>query len=320
MEDLKYRQLFQRGEFWKGLMIKLKNDVRSEPLKTCADAFHANVERLAGFALMPAAVAFEVRRDQIFLTNAMIRAKAAREMTLDEASSFEVPKEVVEDMAANMVLLNLNRSDHLRHLYQLGIGTIELMTRDRKPMRDSVRHIFSTVILGSWTAFESLASDLWVAGVDHATREIANRVHAFDFPKSDEPITEKRLLECKFNAREQYGSFLRDLDRVSFRRLESIKRYYKAAFGSECKAIFDKIADGYILALSAVRNTLVHNAGKADRQFLNLVPGGRFAEFKEIKEGELVPLDGEIVRRLSFAALEVGQELIQFVDDALTAA
>jgi len=34
-------------------------------------------------------------------------------------------------------------------------------------MHDATEAIWAFVILGSWTAFESLAGDLWVAGVDN---------------------------------------------------------------------------------------------------------------------------------------------------------
>jgi hypothetical protein len=73
---------------------------------------------------------------------------------------------------------------------------------------------------------------------------------------------------------------------------------------------------GYITALAAFRNTLIHNAGKADKRFIKQVQS--FAEFRSIKPKDVLVLDGEVVRKLHNSAIVLGWKLIQLVDDVLT--
>jgi hypothetical protein len=171
------------------------------------------------------------------------------------------------------------------------------------------------VILSAWTAFECLASDLWVAGVDQGTMEIRNRVADHTW-KASEAIPTQGAHTWQFDSRTHYGSWLRERGKVSFLKLEYIKSNYKIAFGDDCKNLFDTVTDGYIYALSAVRNVLTHNSGIADKQFLQMAQ--RFTELKEITKGQLVLLDGDLVRKLSFASLELGHALIKHVDGLLS--
>ena len=73
---------------------------------------------------------------------------------------------------------------------------------------------------------------------------------------------------------------------------------------------------GYITALAAFRNTLIHNGGKADKKFVKQVQS--FAEFRSIKPKEVLVLDGEVVRKLHNSAIVLGWKVIEFVDDVLT--
>src|SRR5207302_160062 len=45
-------------------------------------------------------------------------------------------------------------------------------------MQDSMDAVFSAIVLDSWTAFETLAGDLWTAAVDNEEGEVAARLVA----------------------------------------------------------------------------------------------------------------------------------------------
>jgi hypothetical protein len=55
---------------------------------------------------------------------------------------------------------------------------------------------------------------------------------------------------------------------VTLQKLKDIQFWYGKAFGKNASKLFDEVADGYIFAVSALRNVLIHNAGKADSTFV----------------------------------------------------
>jgi hypothetical protein len=63
---------------------------------------------------------------------------------------------------------------------------------------------------------------------------------------------------------------------------------------------------------AATRNALVHCAGHADREFVNLVE--KHPSLKEIKIGAPILLEGTLVRDLVNSTNEKGVELLQFAD------
>ncbi len=119
------------------------------------------------------------------------------------------------------------------------------------------------------------------------------------------------------NPDEGLGSALRDTRQISFQRLPFIIRNYKAVFGKRIRDVFHN-EGGYISALAAVRNLLIHKAGKADAQFLTQVKG--YSELSAIEHNERLKLDGEIVNKLRDAAISVGMKLIAHVDNVLSPA
>jgi hypothetical protein len=92
--------------------------------------------------------------------------------------------------------------------------------------------------------------------------------------------------------------------------------FYSEAFGKDVKPLFDDVANGYIFALSAYRNALTHNAGRADKHFVKRVE--RFPELRAIAPNDRLLLDGELVKKLRRAAIFLGTKLTLFVDDILT--
>lgn len=328
MPKLNYGNLFSEGKRWGSLKAELQS-VKSECLQHSANSFNANISRVTSFALMPAIVAFEVRKDCLCEDNALIRAGLMKVMTLDERSALTVSENVVMDAAANKISFHLDRKEWHRFVSQQGIGFISYAIGDQEEvpqafravyagLSDSMRTIFSTVILSAWTAFECLASDLWKAAIDNAPPEIVNRAIEHATAQKPDSISPTSAYVSEFDVRKQPGSWLLDMNRYSFPNLDKIKQNYGVVFGKECKNLFKSVADGYIRALYAVRNVLTHNAGIADKKFIGLAQG--IPELTEIGKGELVRLDGDLVRKLSFASLELGNALIKHVDDLLSAA
>ena len=112
-----------------------------------------------------------------------------------------------------------------------------------------------------------------------------------------------------------YGSYLRDTEKVSFQKIHLIKDWYKTAFGKKVQQTLFA-SDACIDALSAVRNVITHKAGIADRKYLEAVK--TFPELNTVVQNKSIRLHGGIVRKLRNAAIIVGNELVTFVDGQLT--
>ena len=188
-------------------------------------------------------------------------------------------------------------------------------------MHDATEAIWAFVILGSWTAFESLAGDLWVAGVDNDKGQaVANLTFASvsnKLKRPDDNLRPTTIYKSGINPKTNYGSFLRAVGSVTFQTLRDIKNYYEIAFGNDVVRLFDEIENGYIEVLATFRNVITHSAGRADKKFADRIHG-RFPEFDSIKENDLLQPDGELANKLNTVAAKLGAALLAHLDDVLT--
>jgi hypothetical protein len=265
---------------------------------------------------MPAHLALLARRGQLWAD--YIDQKLGRSINPESKEYSRDLSQEEAELARALVAKHASPTDsEFKELIDnMGIKYIEHSLEIDKDMQESMIAVLSTIVLESWTAFESLASDLWVTAVDQGPKDIRNRLMlSKNWLTPDDQITPEKIHEIEYDAR-QLGSFLREVGKVSFQKLDYIRRFYSAALRKETDQLFEKTGGGYIFALSGFRNALVHNAGKADKRFVKAV--ARFVEFRSIKPKDVLVLDGEVVRKLHNSAIVLGLKLIQFVDNVLT--
>lgn len=295
-------------------------DFRTDYLRPIAEAFQWNLLRLSTYTTFPAWIALEALREQLWLDHANVNAGIPLNPDLFKfRSEGAAPKAAEEFNRLVEEYRHMSGIKLMDLLYGIGVSYIEhrLQVRGQQSAKLGIEALFSTVIIDSWTAFENLASDLWVVAVDKGPKEIASRAFlSKQLRTPEDQITPKTIHKLEHDLKEQPGSWLREVGKVSFQRLDDIKLFYAEVFGKDVKKLFDEVDGGYIVALSAFRNALIHNAGKADKKFLERV--ARFPEFRNIPTKEEFLLDGEVVARLRNAAINLGQKLIQFVDNQLT--
>jgi len=71
----------------------------------------------------------------------------------------------------------LSPATHTEMIRKAGVEYVERLVKVSHGMHQSMEAIMSSVVLESWTAFEILASDLWVAAVDNGPQR--NRPKGF---------------------------------------------------------------------------------------------------------------------------------------------
>jgi hypothetical protein len=320
MHDFKYGAVISKWSEWEALLVKI-GDVRTPALKMIAAAFDFNVRRFTGFAAMPMELAFHARRDQRFTDQAIFEmtgklpdwaapeGKVTRTPELSAALDIEAEK-----------FERLSQSEKVSLKTGWGWGQVEhMLKRGDAGMMASIDALYSSMILEAWTAFECLAGDLWVVGVDLGPGEIVARLIGANrrLRQPDDNIRPETVYRSGIDPKKNYGSFLRAVNCVSFQRLSDIRHYYAIAFERPVARLFDEIESGYIAALSAFRNVITHAAGLADKEFIEKI--ARFTpEFDLLKERDFIALDGELVRKLTMVSASLGAALLSQIDDVLS--
>ncbi len=194
--------------------------------------------------------------------------------------------------------------------------------------------VLASSITGSWTAFEVLAGDLWVAAVNahpHTLSVMKGKLVNWEIPKAARgtedtnresgnkkggetgpQISVKWLEFHNYNVSQKMGTLLRQRKTADFQTVWDIREAYARAFESDYSAIRNSLADESLDHLSALRNVLVHKAGKADDKFVEDIAGCE--HFASISERDPVILDGEIVADLVWSVVNQASSLLSAVD------
>jgi hypothetical protein len=189
--------------------------------------------------------------------------------------------------------------------------------------------VLSSIILGAWTAFEALATDLWVTALN-ANPKLGVRALGAEVKPNDDDSEKRRKAKLKqsfpiqrlhkhdYNIKNAMGSLLRDSKKWDFGRPDETCDAYKAAFGvkasdnSELDSIFDNLE---LQWLAALRNAFIHRGGIADESFLSLVD--QHPTLKKSEPDKPIILDGQLAQPLIENAAGCGAKLISFVDARL---
>ena len=226
MSEWLYAQAGQIAPVDSGLWLKLL----SPSLHAPTDAFSASVERLHKF--------WELSPHMMEVTAANI--KAQHDFIFQAGKTYQVPatKEAFEKLMVEEIKKRAEKKfketgslkDAIGYDLERGIKAFDEFLKRTTTLDGAVRAVLESQITLSWTAFETLAEDLWNAA-----------------------------LACHPGSATQ---------KPYFRRLESIRETYKclSPTSNEINAV---LASPDLRKLNLVRNVLIHKAGIVDQQFLD---------------------------------------------------
>jgi hypothetical protein len=204
--------------------------------------------------------------------------------------------------------------------FQGGMIFIDSM-EDRGDVKHGILSVYHALLIGAWTAFETMASDLWEQCLNQFPKLAFIAMDAEVDPDDDEAEIERKrrikfslpnsfVQEQGLNLENKMGGLLRQ--RWDFQRLASIEDAYLKVF-QDSKQDIERIFENLSLeCLSAVRNIIVHKAGIADEKFTWQVK--KHTTLKAVAKGEFVPIDGILVKELVSASIDQGRALLDFVD------
>jgi hypothetical protein len=173
--------------------------------------------------------------------------------------------------------------------------------------------LYFSMLLGCWTAFEVVASDLWEEFVN-ARPELALSEPGPGQERAKYELPIGALREWGFNLQGRMGALLRLSE--SFDTREKAKAAYLRMFPRREKdAILRIFDDEGIKALSIIRNLIVHRGGIADHRYA--VHSAKLEDAPTLGDGDALILDGEMVAKFVTISSAQGVALLHFVDDWL---
>jgi hypothetical protein len=255
--------------------------------------------------------------------------------TIDEGVGFgPVPDDLKGEFEAIVTGFQevVSKTESHENLARGNRGWKELMLDSSPRIRGGVEAILVTQITMAWTAFESLATDLWIEAVNarpislgykaliappsrqdrperiHPTTSITDEKHSIDSIRIDV------LRRHRFNLENKIGAVVWSSRKFNFNRLNGIQYAYSLMFGEGAKSVFKKY-DRMRIA-EAVRNLLVHKGGVVDEQFRDRVK--KDSSLSKLNENDRLPIDGTLALDLTDTSVRCGIDLIEMVDTWLS--
>jgi hypothetical protein len=289
--------------------------VRAEPLEAVGRAFVKNVSDILNLLSLPLVLLCRGRHashDLVFFTQALVKTKNVSKYPEVEAARHEVASE----------------AKRLRHealeTGQLSARVVEEASQELREMlqiediSQSARVLLSSSTSIAWTAFECLATDLWVAALDSRPTTLAQRALK-SLPGEDQldgisgkAVAVWQLARHGFDLRSCMGRLLKP--KFDLTSLSNIRKAYSGAFEKSMQ--LDVLFTTQDLnLLEASRHVIVHRGGIVDEEFASRTKTMGIG----YTVGAPLPLDGKMVSRLANAGVDAGCQLLTFVEGWLTA-
>jgi hypothetical protein len=301
----------QKLGYWLGITIKLPNSdaLKTQGLKQPVAVFVKNANQALALSSFPQSMCILGQRLK------MAEIAACRQMGLDDIALGVVPAEKAP------AVLQLSR-DILQGKVA-GANTFSYMLHPSDFMSyvdEATRTIYDTLMSAElvlcWTAFETLAGDLWEAALNTRPQKLAS-LAAKNVPqgggKQEGKTVPLNFLErYGYDVKNRMGTILLE-HRGPFQTLKTIEGAYKGAFPAPCWAGADDSWDNRdVKTTCAIRNLIVHCAGVVDKAFLEQCDGDSRLAYKE---GDQLWLDAQLLSDLLNGLFSFVGNLIDSVDD-----
>jgi hypothetical protein len=215
----------------------------------------------------------------------------------------------------------IKRDDFLKDAMERGAGIAVSIVRT--PAAESAfEFAFMSYLTSAWTAFETMAGDLWEAALNEHPIGLADLQGKKRDKKSSNPSSNNEVSENKklvkldllrshnWDTKNKMGTILKE--KFAFTTLGGIREAYASAFHKDFDDIDTFIFNESLDRLSALRNVIVHKGGIADSEYVRRAKD--FSALPQTKAGEKVILDGKMVADLIADVIVECAGLAQKVD------
>jgi hypothetical protein len=344
MRDYKFAEAEKFDPSYKTCADGLKTVALTETVK----AFVSNMERVASLADFPINVVDISTTWARLGTQACLRLVSKPMLDQDDLQKDpDLMDKLTEEMAPLMkewATKQLNVSEYAKS-HEHAIKQLNGYLSLEDPV-SGIEGILAALLTGTWTAFETMAGDLWVAALNAQPEGLAQLTGrpariaklAGETSRGDEddlsgaestvgPDESKvvrlndiqALTHGDYDIRHKMGSLLRG--RFKFVTLSGIRQAYSAAFSEQeqnarTASIDSALANKALDAMSIVRNIIIHKAMVADQEYVRKAKRCPLAP--QIQAGDRLQLDGVICCTLISPVVAASVGLIKAVDTWLT--
>ena len=140
--------------------------------------------------------------------------------------------------------------------FEYGSHNLKMLLKPGHPGRAAIEAVLGAMITSAYSAFETLAADLWVATVDMHFELAANVL-------SDKSLQGNVVAGYGGDISKAGGRVLRDTKKVTLDSLSGIQGAYRQAFKRQLNSVFDK----QLRHTEKVRHLIAHRAGLIDQKF-----------------------------------------------------
>ena len=339
------RRLAEINTGYQQITSKLKFDALSKP----ATAFISNMDRVVSLSLFPPRLIIFWHYFSRTWTQARDKITGDPDVRDEERYMRLLPQIAEEVLKYNPVdfLSKIDDFNDRRDRWENGLFMTDVMGECAGPyLTEALEAMLASMVVGTWTAFETLTHDLWISALNANPAALAElkgspkRISARagdkmrhddkdeedddDSPESDDDKKVylgaiHRLSKGTYNLNDRMGSLL--CARFKFATLRGIREAYSSAFPDKPKERVEDLdaalADNGLDALHAVRNVIVHRAGIADDKYTQRSKNVPLAPRLEI--GDKLPLKGSLCRELVDAGTHASYYLILAVEAWLQA-
>jgi hypothetical protein len=236
---------------------------------------------------------------------------------------FDMPGDKIEEYIQLVERLLSGETEGPFKIEISGVTTSHLYGYFEEPVKSAYETMMRSQIILIWSAFETLAGDLWETALNCHPKELSQLKNNQTQPqnsqkdKSDGKSIKTWILEdYDYDLSSHMGTVLRD--RFTFQSLKIIQEAYLSAFPTSCgvgRASFWQ--DPSLKAVCALRNVIVHRAGVIDKQFMDTK--GDWSRIDHLKEGDLFVPDGIMLQFLFREFFQFCQLMVESVDGWLAA-
>ncbi|HEX8773642.1 MAG TPA: hypothetical protein VF735_08515 [Pyrinomonadaceae bacterium] len=285
--------------------------IKSPQLLLVATAFAKNISDISHLLNLPETLLAYGKMQLQAFTYFIYFTDAAKIQDWKNKTQQELVAELTNEFAR---LFEQHQDKILKNVPDLARKDLVDLIVARQEIRDSLRSFLAAATTSAWSAFETLASDMWFIVLNtqpkFAHRAVNNAGRLKDEKGGgllDRRFSVDDIARYGFDLREHMGDLLKE--KFKFSILEGIQNAYLAAFGN-FKDIETVFIGKDLCELEATRHLILHRSGVVDKKFIRKIN-------TSLNLGDNVPLNGAIVSRFVNASIEAGVRLITIMDELL---
>jgi hypothetical protein len=320
------------------LLGGLEDSIQTREIKQVARSFLRNIENVVNSLVLPVFVVYWARNISRCEVEAVVNLTG--KATFQDSIEPELVKCVENEF--RRLIADWHRASMIEPLqeqqFMRSVRYIDgMLIEGRERLNSGFEAVLFNAIVGCWTAFEAMASDLWEAALNvhpsglaelKGTPWLKESQVASESDEDQKENTAKTkhvnltdLQRWRYAVSRHMGSILKI--KFNFNLLAGIKNAYTVAWWEKgdqdkIKAILEHPD---LDLLQAIRNLLVHKGGIVDQRLLSRITGKMNKQidprFAEARLHEPLVIDGSTVSHSICFIIKLSTNLMHFVDSWL---